>query len=363
MRDSAPADANRIDRLIVDSMDEGAATVSAHGSILYVNPRLAAMVGRSPAELLGTPALDLAAEAHRAALAELLGTRPDEGRRVELELAVNGGATVPVQLSVSESDLNGTLVRCLVATDLSARRAAEADLARVQAALETSEALFRQTQAVTRVGGWWYEVAANRVIWTDEVYRIHELTRAYDPNNVAQDIEFYAPGIGRQYAKPSPWPSRKDDRRPRAAPRDGKGREIWVRTIGQAELENGHVVRVYGNIQDVTDRRRAEEATRRRPVCAEPHRGQPRPPGHDRGGRPDHRCQRRDGASDRPVEGRARGDRFRRLLHRSRARSSRLPAGLPGWRRARLPARAATLRRPSCRSSTTPRSIATGPGA
>jgi len=41
-----------------------------------------------------------------------------------------------------------------------------------------------------------------------------------------------------------------------------KGREIWVRTAGQPQLQDGRVVRVYGHIQDITERKTAAEQLR-----------------------------------------------------------------------------------------------------
>src|SRR6202453_2740072 len=59
-------------RLIVEAMSEGAATVSTGWVILDANPRLGSMTGRDASELIGTPVLDLIAEAHRATFARLL---------------------------------------------------------------------------------------------------------------------------------------------------------------------------------------------------------------------------------------------------------------------------------------------------
>ena len=45
-----------------------------------------------------------------------------------MELTGPGGTTVPVLLAVSGFDLDGTLLRCLVLTDLTAQRSAEAEI-------------------------------------------------------------------------------------------------------------------------------------------------------------------------------------------------------------------------------------------
>jgi signal transduction histidine kinase/CheY-like chemotaxis protein len=41
------------------------------------------------------------------------------------------------------------------------------------------------------------------------------------------------------------------------------GGRLWVRTIGRAETENGRVIRVVGNIMDITERKRLEEERQR----------------------------------------------------------------------------------------------------
>jgi hypothetical protein len=117
--------ADRSYRLIVEAMNEGAATVSTSWTILAANPRLGSMTGQDASELIGTPVLDLITEAHRATFARLLDVAVGESARGEVDLAGSGGMTVPVQLAVSGFDLDGMLVRCLVLTDLTAQRAAE----------------------------------------------------------------------------------------------------------------------------------------------------------------------------------------------------------------------------------------------
>ena len=39
-----------------------------------------------------------------------------------------------------------------------------------------------------------------------------------------------------------------------------KGRHLWVHTQGFADMHNGKAIRVYGTFQDITERKRSEEA-------------------------------------------------------------------------------------------------------
>ncbi len=121
----ALASADRPYRLIVDAMNEGAATISARGVILDANPRLGSMTGQNAAELVGTPVADLIPAVHRPAFARLLDVGAGSSARDEMDLTGPGGTTVPVLLAVAGFDLDGMLLRCLVLTDLTAQRAAE----------------------------------------------------------------------------------------------------------------------------------------------------------------------------------------------------------------------------------------------
>jgi len=135
------ASADRPYRLIVAAMNEGAATISPRGIILDGNPRLAAMTGRTGTQLAGTAILDLVPSAHRPAFGRLLDVGAGDSARGEVELSGPGGTTVPALLAVSGFDLDGMLVRCLVLTDLTAQRRAEAEVRTLNAELEVRVAL------------------------------------------------------------------------------------------------------------------------------------------------------------------------------------------------------------------------------
>jgi PAS domain S-box-containing protein len=128
--------ADRPYRLIVEAMNEGAATISPRGVILDANPRLGSMIGQTATELAGTAVLDLIPGVNRAQFARLLDVGAGASARGEVELAGPGGVTIPVLLAVSGFDLDGMLLRCLVLTDLTAQRHAEAQVRLLNAELE-----------------------------------------------------------------------------------------------------------------------------------------------------------------------------------------------------------------------------------
>ncbi|MGD0375077.1 MAG: PAS domain S-box protein [Streptosporangiaceae bacterium] len=150
----AVATADRSYRLIFEAAQEGVATVSPRGVIIDANPRLASMTGRLATELPGTEVLDLITEAHRAAFARLLDIGAGQSARGQLELTGPGRTIVPVLLAVGGFELDGTLLRFLILTDLTAERAAEAKAASAHEALREQDALLEQAQAAVGLG-WW----------------------------------------------------------------------------------------------------------------------------------------------------------------------------------------------------------------
>nr|WP_321411399.1 PAS domain S-box protein [uncultured Carboxylicivirga sp.] len=129
-------------------------------------------------------------------------------------------------------------------------------------ALKNNEALLREVGRIAKIGGWEFSPVTGEASWTEEVARIHDLD-PQAPIEVQKGINYYygdSIDIIRQavneiveYAKPYDL---------ELEIMSAKGVKKWVRTIGNADIENGKVVRVHGSMQDITDRKHAEQALR-----------------------------------------------------------------------------------------------------
>ncbi|MCP4690223.1 MAG: response regulator, partial [Desulfobacterales bacterium] len=135
-----------------------------------------------------------------------------------------------------------------------------AEYKRAEAALRRGGELLNAMGRLVGIGGWDLDLTTMTPYFTEETYRIHDLPATSPPPGVEGGIKFFAPearDVIRQ-AVQAAIEERKtyDLELPFIT---AKGRRIWVRTMGQAQFHGDAAVRLYGAIQDITDRKRAEE--------------------------------------------------------------------------------------------------------
>jgi PAS domain S-box-containing protein len=126
--------------------------------------------------------------------------------------------------------------------------------------LKESKALLADTQQLSKVGGWEFDVIKKKMTWTDETYRIHAVSpENYDPNNITQNMDFYPQEerkiLNTAFQKLVETGESYDlELRFNSA----NGEKLWVRTLGKAEHKENIISRVLGNIIDITKRKQIE---------------------------------------------------------------------------------------------------------
>ena len=134
---------------------------------------------------------------------------------------------------------------------------------RAEATLRETKRLLEETQRISKLGGWEYDIASGRMTWTDEVYRIYGAASSDGLVDLDRAFGYYAPehrgkiehAFRRAAELGEPYDLELELIRK-------SGEHIWVRTMGQPAFKDGQVVRVTGNIMDITARKRAEDALR-----------------------------------------------------------------------------------------------------
>ncbi len=119
----------------------GIVVVRADGTIGYINPYLASLVGELPADMVNEPLLDFVAEQDRAAIAEVVKDCVSGKRRfVQLETTIThkSGTIVDIFVDASVAVFKGQPAAVGAAIDISERKQAEQALADSEAKLQTA---------------------------------------------------------------------------------------------------------------------------------------------------------------------------------------------------------------------------------
>ena len=156
-------------------------------------------------------------------------------------------------------DEDGKVVRAVIyATDITEQKNTETELIE-------SKNLLDFTQKLAKIGGWQWDVQKQILNWSDETYRIHGV----EPNELdyrSKDFidfsvncyeETHRPKILEAFQKCLDKGVSYDLELPFIKV---TGDKIWIKTMGFPIFENGKIVKVIGNIIDITERRLAENA-------------------------------------------------------------------------------------------------------
>jgi len=122
-------------RLLIESMNEGAATLASDGMILYCNRRFADMVATPAEQVIGSHLERWVVPAQQPIIQSLLTTAKSSGARAELALGAPPGPGLPVMLSLRPIQLDSHTIG-VVAADLTDHKRAEEALRQARDTLE-----------------------------------------------------------------------------------------------------------------------------------------------------------------------------------------------------------------------------------
>ena len=234
------------------------------GTLTYVNRALAGWVGTAQTDLIGKNFYDFLLPEDRETVRTLLNAvTPEQPTETHVERCFmpDGSLAWLEWTNRAFFDETGRLTRFQsIGMDITARK-------RTDDALQKSERLLNASQRLAGIGGWEWDSATQSLTWSNETYRIHDLApEEFAPGSadlLAASLECYAPedrpAVLKAFQRCAEQGEPYDLEFPFVT---AKGRRLWIRTSAEAVKSDGRVVRVIGNVMDITERKQAENALR-----------------------------------------------------------------------------------------------------
>ncbi len=131
-------------------------------------------------------------------------------------------------------------------------------------ALRNEQIMLARTEGIAHVGSWEWNIATDTVTWSDELFRIFQRDPREGAPSFAEHPAFYHPDDMarlRQAVEVAAADGTPYELELRAIRKDGEIRVCVARGIAEMVL-GARAVRLFGSLQDITERKRAEETLR-----------------------------------------------------------------------------------------------------
>ncbi|TGK23225.1 PAS domain-containing hybrid sensor histidine kinase/response regulator [Leptospira stimsonii] len=124
-----------------------------------------------------------------------------------------------------------------------------------------AKSLLEQTSRLVRIGAWAVDVRNGVGTWSAVTREMHEVPPDFEPT-IESGLRFVKEGESRAMVKEA-----VENLISKGIPYDiemqlvtYKGNELWVRSVANAEFENGVCIRIYGALYDIDERKKTEIA-------------------------------------------------------------------------------------------------------
>jgi PAS domain S-box-containing protein len=132
-------------------------------------------------------------------------------------------------------------------------------------ALRESEAQLKESQRLGRIGSWEFDVVKNTIIWSEQTFFLYERDPRLGPPTLDEEERYYSPeqakilrdDAARAISSGKEFSCDLEVKLP-------SGKTAWFTTAVQPYKNDlGQVIKLSGTVQDITERKHAEEELRR----------------------------------------------------------------------------------------------------
>jgi PAS domain S-box-containing protein len=161
-------------RVVVETASDAVVSIDDKGAIVFANLATATIFGYEPTELTRKPLTllmpEYMRELHENGFQRYLvsGQRHINWQGTELTALRKNGEEFPIEVSFGEITTDSQRIFTGFIRDISKRR-------QVEQALRRSEALLTESQRVSSTGSFSWQVATDKITWSEQLYHIYEL--------------------------------------------------------------------------------------------------------------------------------------------------------------------------------------------
>jgi two-component system, LuxR family, sensor kinase FixL len=244
-------------RIFVESMSEGALTLTADGTVYYCNKRFSEIIRTPPEKIIGSSIYGFVAQDDQEKVRTILGLGAEQGSKGETGLMTADGNLVPVHLSISPLLLDESIAACAVVTDLTEQKQHE----QILAAEKLSRAILDQAAeaiivcdkegSILRASRMARELCGKNPI-REPFESVFPLQRNSADGGMSSEFNL-SDALGGKLINGAEVDFKRED---------GHVRDLLV-NAGPLLSENEEVLGCIVVMNDITERRHAEEAVRR----------------------------------------------------------------------------------------------------
>jgi len=163
--------------------------------------------------------------------------------------------------SVFYADVNAATIKIAEKTYLMGFFHDTTERKEIEEALRESESHFREAQSLGRIGSWEFDVEKQTIVWSEETYVLYERDPKLGPPSPEEEAHYYSAEQAktlRDYATRAIETGKEFSYDLTAKFPNGRT-AYFVATMRPAKDERGRVVKLFGTVQDITERRKTEE--------------------------------------------------------------------------------------------------------
>jgi PAS domain S-box-containing protein len=245
-------------RSLIEQLSDAVFINNLDGQILEVNDSASKMLGHSKEDLQKMNVHDLLTPERRKNGQEAM-------KKLEIEGAVRGdtkyltanGSIIDVEISARLLEGYHGIAQAVV-RDITHRKQTENKL-------RESEAFLSEVGRIAKIGGWEFDVVSGVATWTPEVARISGRDESDNQSaNPEEGLNSFPPGSREIFEKAINDAIEKGESYDHELEFiSAKGKHKWVRIIGRSVIKDGKVVKLIGTLQDITERKEAQEELKR----------------------------------------------------------------------------------------------------